>query len=147
MDPNEYSEIKSWAQGFDGDLDSFDFLARRCSLGEWLAISRIFRPHFIEVGDCILWDRVYDAENFQTWHSHLAGDLTRIEATLNQLLVWQLIDVQESAEDDRAAMEIAQSIAKCWYSALKGSFPDREFKVTAHSTEDGPIVSFITVRP
>jgi hypothetical protein len=146
MDPNEYSEIKPWVQ-INEDFDSFDFLKSRCSLGEWLAISRVFRPHFIEVDDCILWEHIYEEENFRTWYTHLAGDLTRIEATLNQLSLWHYIDLKDTAEDDRAAMEVAQAIAKSWYSALKESFSDREFDVVAHPTEDGPIVSFVTIRP
>ncbi|MEV0990742.1 hypothetical protein [Streptomyces sp. NPDC049949] len=141
-DPMEYSRIKAWAGEWGGRVDYVDYVKRNGDLGVLVAFSRILWPRFIEVGDCVLWDRVYEESNFSLWCDSLSGDTRKIEATLNQLRVWQIVDF-EDVGDDREAMEfLAVRIVESWKSALRAEFPGRSFDVRILDSEDGPIVTF-----
>lgn len=146
MKANEYSEVASWIEGFGGTLDSFDFISGRFSLADWISISEIFRPSFIEVDGCILWDRSFERQNFDTWMTELSGDRTRVETVLNRLRIWQLIEYSESAEDTAAASTVAESVAQCWKLRLSEQFPDVSFNVATLESEDGPVVEFNVIR-
>ncbi|WP_269854292.1 hypothetical protein [Streptomyces sp. RPT161] len=146
MKPEDYPEIRSWVEGVRGDVDSIDFLTQHSSLAVWLAAAQVFWPDFKEVGGCVLWSRVYNENNFETWREHLNGDLGRIEATLNQLKLWQVIDCEDTAEDNRALQGVAEALSRCWSAALMNSFPDKRFDVRVVNTDDGPIVTFSTLR-
>ncbi len=146
MKASEYSEVASWAEGFGGSLDSFDFISGRFSLADWISLSEIFRPSFIEIEGCILWNRSFERQNFDTWMTELSGDRTGVETVLNRLRLWQLIDYGESAEDAAAASTVADSIAQCWKLRLAEQFPGVRFHVAALETEDGPVVEFNVVR-
>ncbi|MEV6837473.1 hypothetical protein AB0N17_23720 [Streptomyces sp. NPDC051133] len=128
------------------DADYLDFLSQQVGLGEWAAFARVFLPRFVEVEDCVLWDRVYEPGNFRTWHDRLQGDATSIEATLNQFRLALHIDIPEDPDSEAAAHALAEEIALSWRRCLHDAFPDRSFEVAASRTEDGPVVSFVTVR-
>ncbi|MFD9411014.1 hypothetical protein ACFWBN_28870 [Streptomyces sp. NPDC059989] len=141
-DPMEYSRIRAWVDEWGGRVDYVDYVKRNGDLGVLVAFSRILWPRFIEVGDCVLWDRVYEESNFNLWRDSLSGDTRKIEATLNQLRVWQIVE-SEDVGDDREAMEfLAACIVKSWKSALRAKFPGRSFDVRILDSEDGPIVTF-----
>ncbi|WP_329566429.1 hypothetical protein [Kitasatospora sp. NBC_01266] len=142
----DYSEVSSWIDSAGGDLDSFDFISTKFTLGDWISISEVFTPDFILVEGCVIWDRCFEQQNFDLWWKTLSGDRTRIEATLNQLRLWQLIGYRGSAEDLLAARSIADSIAQCWRTRLGERFPEIEFALSVAETEDGPIIRFNTVR-
>jgi hypothetical protein len=144
MNPEEYPDIKGWIDGFGGKSDYVDYLTAQAPLGHWLAFSRMFWPQFMSVRGCILWDRVYEPNNFDHWYSELAGDATRIEATLNRLIVVNIIPAEESQTDDSALREIARVIRNCWEAALSAAYPEHTFDVCVADTEDGPVISFIT---
>ncbi|GAA2412858.1 hypothetical protein GCM10010420_47850 [Streptomyces glaucosporus] len=141
-----HPEIKEWVEGFQGGVDYIDFVSSRVNLADWVAISRVFHPSFIEVEDCILWDRVYDPENFRAWKRELNGDATSIELVLNQLRLWQVIDFPEDELSQKISMEVAKEISFFWRSSLERGYPDRNFDVSVASTEDGPVVRFVTLR-
>ncbi|MCX4747441.1 hypothetical protein OG455_18260 [Kitasatospora sp. NBC_01287] len=147
MEADDYSEVASWSSEFGGEPDSFDFVSARFSLGDWISIAAIFGPKFIEVDGCILWERAFERQNFEAWQAELSGDRARIEAVLNQLRLWQLIEYGESPEEAAAAAAIARSIAHCWRLRLAEQFPEARFTVAVHESEDGPIVTFNSVQP
>lgn len=111
-DPMEYPKIKSWVNEWGGSVDYVDYVKRNGDLALLVAFSRIFWPRFIEVRSCILWDRAYEESNFNLWQESLSGDTQRIEATLNQLRVWQIVESDDMDEDRRALEFIAARIAK-----------------------------------
>ncbi|KMO94728.1 hypothetical protein ACS04_27365 [Streptomyces roseus] len=138
----EYSRIKAWVDEWGGRVDYVDYVKRNGDLGVLVAFSRILWPRFVEVGNCVLWDRAYEETNFNLWCDSLSGDARKIEATLNQLRVWQIVESGD-AFDDKGAMEfLAACIAKSWKSALRAEFPGRSFDVRIVASEDGPIVTF-----
>ena len=145
MDPMKDPRIKRWAKGARADLDYLDFLSAHTGLTEWIALSRVFLPQFVEVEGCVLWDRSYDPENFRTWRSALNGDVASIEATLNQFRLWQYIGIEEDAESEANAFALAQEIATSWRLTLGRAFPHRSFDVQATDTVDGPVVSFTSL--
>ncbi|WP_329219796.1 hypothetical protein OG352_24470 [Streptomyces sp. NBC_01485] len=121
-DPMEYPKIKSWVNEWGGSVDYVDYVKRNGDLALLVAFSRIFWPRFIEVRSCILWDRAYEESNFNLWQESLSGDTQRIEATLNQLRVWQIVESDDMDEDRRALEFIAARIAKAWRAALCARF-------------------------
>ncbi|MGW1715811.1 hypothetical protein [Streptomyces sp. NPDC002156] len=139
--PMEYPKIKSWADEWGG-VDYIDYVKRNGDLALLVAFSRIFWPRFVEVGGCVLWDRAYEESNFNVWQESLSGDSRRIEVTLNQLRVWQVVESGDMSEDRQALEFIAACIAKTWRAALRAEFPDRSFDVRVINSEDGPIVTF-----
>ncbi|MFD9219882.1 hypothetical protein ACFYXH_30915 [Streptomyces sp. NPDC002730] len=145
MDPMKDPQIKRWTESAGVDLDYLDFLSQHVGLSEWIAVSRVFLPQFVEVEGCVLWDRSYDPDNFRMWHNVLKGDVVSIEATLNQFKLWQHIDIDEDAESEANAFALAQEIATSWRLSLGQAFPQRSFDVQATDTVDGPIVSFTSL--
>ncbi|MDI6413384.1 hypothetical protein QLX52_31740 [Streptomyces albus] len=134
------------ADGFGG-LDFFDYAANRLTLDDWVSVSQIFRPRFVEVRGCVIWERAYQAANFAEWYRTLNGDVSTIEATLNQLRLWQLIDMDEiGTTEERLVRGIADDISSCWRASLASTYPDREFDGGVVETEDGPVVRFSTRR-
>ncbi|MET7615858.1 hypothetical protein [Streptomyces sp. NPDC005408] len=142
MDPMKDPQIKRWTEASGVDVDYLDFLSQRVGLSEWIAMSRMFLPQFVEVEGCVLWDRAYDPDNFRTWRQALKGDVASIEATLNQFRLWLHIDIDEDPESEANAFSLAQEIATAWRAALGRQFPQRRFDVQATDTVDGPVVSF-----
>ncbi|MCX4826297.1 hypothetical protein OG883_42390 [Streptomyces sp. NBC_01142] len=145
MDPMNDPQIKNWAEAAGAGLDYLDFLSQRVGLSEWIALSRVFLPEFVEVEGCVLWDRAYEPGNFRTWHDQLGGDATSIEAVLNQFRLWQHIDIGEDPESEANALALAQEIATVWRLSLQRTFPQRIFDVQANDTVDGPVVSFTSL--
>lgn len=138
----EYSRIRAWADEWGGRVDYVDYVKCNGDLGVLVAFSRILWPRFIEVENCVLWDRAYEESNFNLWRDSLSGDTRKIEATLNQLRVWQIVESGDVG-DDREAMEfLAACIAKSWKNALRAKFPGHSFDVRILDSEDGPIVTF-----
>ncbi|NJQ04893.1 hypothetical protein [Streptomyces lonarensis] len=107
-----------------------------------VALSRVFWPRLVEVESCVPWDRAYEESNFKAWRDSLSGDVRKIEATLNQLRVWQSVDSNETEEDWRAQDFFAARVAKTWRAALSAGFPERSFGVRVIDPEDGSIVTF-----
>ncbi len=141
-DPMDYSGIKSWAAEWGGGVDYLNYVKAHGDLGMLVAFSRIFWPRFVEAEGCVLWDRAYEESNFQAWRKSLSGDVRKIEATLNQLRVWQIVDSDDVEEDRRAQAYFAECVAKTWGAALSAAFPRRSFDVRVIGSEDGPIVTF-----
>ncbi|MGW4596931.1 hypothetical protein ACWEOA_16725 [Streptomyces sp. NPDC004457] len=146
MDPLRVRDVREWTQAVGSDADYLDYLSQQVGLGEWAAFTRVFMPRFVEVEGCVLWDRVYEPGNFRIWHERLRGDATSIEATLNQFPLALYIDVAEDPDSEAAAQVLAEEIACSWDRCLRDAFPERSFRVVASDTEDGPVVSFTTVR-
>jgi hypothetical protein len=140
--PMEYPEIASWTEEWGGAVDYVDYVKRNGDMALLVAFSRIFWPRFVEARGCVLWDRAYEESNFNVWQENLSGDNQRIEATLNQLRVWQVVESEDTDEDWQALEFIAACIAKSWRAALRAEFPDRAFDVRIINSEDGPIVTF-----
>ncbi|MEV4744341.1 hypothetical protein [Streptomyces sp. NPDC049555] len=140
----EYPEIKTWADGFTGDLDHVDFLTQHATPAVWLAMSRVFWPRFVEAGECVLWERAYSRESFEEWHRVLGGDARRIEATLNRLVLLDVIPEEDTAECDTALLEVAGILARTWRAALDAAFPGRPFTVRVDDSDDGPVVCFVS---
>ncbi|MFB6903352.1 hypothetical protein ACFVG1_14300 [Streptomyces bacillaris] len=141
-DPMDYPGIKSWAEEWGGRVDYLDYVKDHGNLGMMVAFSRIFWPRFVEVDGCVLWDRAYEESNFKAWSESLSGDVRKIEATLNQLRVWQMVDSDDVEEDWQAQDFFAACVAKTWGAALAAEFPRRIFDVRVIGSEDGPIVTF-----
>ncbi|MEU1374207.1 hypothetical protein ABZ442_11120 [Streptomyces triculaminicus] len=144
-DPVDYPKIKSWVDEWGGEVDYVDFVKFNGDLAVLVAFSRILWPRFVEVEGCVLWDRVYEESNFNLWRESLSGDISRIEATLNQVRIWQIV---ESDEGDQEALNfIAACVVKSWRASLSADFPEREFEVLVVESEDGPIVTFSSAAP
>ncbi|MFF3565764.1 hypothetical protein ACFYXS_37630 [Streptomyces sp. NPDC002574] len=137
-----YSRIKSWVQGFGGSVDYVDYVKGNGDLAVLVAFSHILFPRFIEVDDCILWERVYEESNYAVWRQELSGDKRKIEATLNRLHIWGIVESEEVDEDRKAVDFIAECAAKAWRTALTTDFPDRPFDVQVVDSPDGPVVTF-----
>ncbi|MEU9011372.1 hypothetical protein AB0D12_16635 [Streptomyces sp. NPDC048479] len=144
MDPLEDPQIRAWTESIDAAPDYLDYLSQNMGLAEWVAVSHVFFPQFVEVEGCVLWDRVYDPDNFRIWREELKGDVSSIEATLNQFRLWQYIEIDDD-ESQRRAFELAREIATSWRNCLERSFPRRSFDVQATDTVDGPVVSFTSL--
>ncbi|MEV6674989.1 hypothetical protein [Streptomyces sp. NPDC051162] len=142
MDPAEYSEIKSWAEGFSGEVDYVDFLTKSSTLGEWLAMSHVLWPRFVVHRGCVLWERAYDPDGFDAWYRHFDGDARSIEPMINRLVLGDVIDCGGSPEDHAALKDIADTVGNAWCAALSTAYPDRTFDVIVDDTDDGPVVSF-----
>ncbi|MDI3423555.1 hypothetical protein [Streptomyces luteolus] len=145
MDPAAYPEVKSWIEEHSGSLDSVDFLTRNASLGTWLAIYHVIWPDFVEVEGCVLWRRSYEVSNFREWFRRFEGDVPAVEATLNRLILGDIIENDDLPEDRAVLMELAEMTAKSWGIALRESFPSKSFEVGCANTEDGPVVWFHSV--
>ncbi|MFK0140211.1 hypothetical protein [Streptomyces murinus] len=146
MDPLRVRDVREWTQAVGDDADYLDYLSQHVGLGEWAAFTSAFMPRFMEVEGCVLWDRVYEPGNFRTWYEQLRGAATSIEATLNQFRLALYIDIPEDPDSQAAAAALAEEIAVSWRRCLRDAFPDRSFEVAARETEDGPVVSFVTIR-
>lgn len=146
MDPLRVRDVREWTQAVGDDTDYLDYLSQQVGLGEWAAFSRIFMPRFVEVEGCVLWDRVYEPHNFCIWYDQLQGDANSIEAALNQFRLALHINIPEDPESEAAAYALAEEIALSWRRGLRVAFPERSFEVTARETQDGPVVSFVTIR-
>ncbi|MEU9101805.1 hypothetical protein [Streptomyces sp. NPDC048361] len=144
VDVGEVPDVEEWVQAFGGGLDYLDYLAQHAGLGEWAAFARVLMPRFVEVEGCVLWDRAYDPANFRGWKEQLQGDVSRIEATLNQFRLWQFIDLAEDPASEAGARELADRIALSWRRSLAAAFPQRAFEVVVSHSEDGPVVGFST---
>ena len=143
----EHPEISSWAAENGGGLDYLDYAAQRLRLPEWVSLAHCFRPRFIEVSGCVIWDRAYEAGNFSEWHARLAGDSQTLEATLNQFQLWQFIDMDDATPEEEAQLRgLADDIAFCWRACLESDFPGKEFDGGVVDTEDGPVVRFFARR-
>jgi len=140
--PMEYARIKSWVEEWGGGVDYLDYVKSNGDMALMMAFSQIFWPRFIEVDGCVLWDRSYEKSNFTSWWDSLSGDTRKIEVTLNQLRVWQLVEFSDADEDRQALKFIAVRIAKSWRSALYVEFPGQDFDVRVIDSDDGPIVTF-----
>ncbi|MBT2383505.1 hypothetical protein [Streptomyces sp. ISL-11] len=149
MNPDEYPEIKSWIDGFEGGsrLGFADFLSEHCTVGIWLAFSHLMNPEFIEVQGCIIRRSSYDLKNFEEWHQNLGGDVHRIESVLNRFVVGYAIDCGNTPEEEAALEDIAQALAYSWEAALARTFPGKRFEVRVADTDDGPTVIFQQMRP
>lgn len=145
MEPVQHSEIEAWAQSFGGNLDYLDFASYKLTLPDWVAVARLFRPRFVEISGCILWDRAYEPNNFQSWQSEVDGNPTAIETVLNRVRLWQLIEV-DGEEDEQAILALARDVEFFWRAALRENFPDKEFEVSIIDIGDGPEVGFVTRR-
>ncbi|MGI5186854.1 hypothetical protein ACQEVI_01765 [Promicromonospora sp. CA-289599] len=141
-DPMEFSKIKSWSEDWGGVVDYVDYVNYNGDLAILLALSRIFWPRFIEVDGCVLWDRVFEESNFRQWKVSLSGNNQKIEATLNQLRVWAIVESEDTEEERRVLDAVAERISSTWVAALRAQFPDRVFDVKVISSDDGPIVTF-----
>jgi hypothetical protein len=146
MDPLRVRDVREWTQAVGDDADYLVFLSQQVGLGEWAAFARAFMPRFVEVEGCVLWDRVYEPSNFLTWQHRLRGDTTSIEATLNQFRLALYIGIPEDPDSEAAAYALAEEIALSWNRCLHDTFPDRSFEVAASETDEGPVVSFVTLR-
>lgn len=146
MDPMRDPQIREWTEATGSRADYIDFLSQSTEMPDWVALSRVFLPHFIEVDGYVLWDRSYDPENFRTWRTKLGDDVTAVEATLNQFRLYLYIDVPDDAASRANALSLAEDIATTWRFRLATDFPRRSFTVQATETEDGPVVSFFTPR-
>ncbi|TQK45050.1 hypothetical protein FBY35_6591 [Streptomyces sp. SLBN-118] len=144
MNPMDDPQSGAWAESIDGAADYLEYLSQNVGLAEWAAVSRVFFPQFVEVDGCVLWDRVYDPDNLRIWREELKGDVSSIEATLNQFRLWQYIEIDDD-ESQRRAFELAREIAASWRGCLERSFPGRSFDVQATDTVDGPVVSFTSL--
>ncbi|MGY0231453.1 hypothetical protein [Longispora urticae] len=140
--PQEYPKIQAWKEEWGGEVDYVDYIKQNADLAMLSAFSRILWPRFLEVEGCVLWDRAYEDSNFALWRETLDGDIRKIETTLNQLRVWQLVASDDVEEDWRALEFIAACVAKSWTAALGAQFPGRAFDVRLVETEDGPVVTF-----
>ncbi|WP_457032119.1 hypothetical protein [Kitasatospora sp. P5_F3] len=143
---NDYPDVRAWSEDYGGSPDFVDFLSERLSLADWISISEVFCPVFIEVNGCFLWERSFDPSVFESWWLELGGDRERIESTLNRFNLWRLFDHGDSGEEHSAAIAVAQAIAGCWRIRLREEFPGVDFSVTSESSEDGPVIQFMAVR-
>jgi hypothetical protein len=146
MDPTSIPELREWTEAAGSTTDYLDYLGQHVGLGEWAAFTRVFMPQFVEVEGCVLWDRVYDPDNFRNWHEQLRGDIRAIESTLNQFRLWLYVDIPEDPASEAGALALAEQISVSWRRCLREAFPARTFEVTASNSEDGPFVSFVTAR-
>ncbi|MGW7350185.1 hypothetical protein [Streptomyces sp. NPDC054784] len=130
-----------------GPYGSVLFVLPELAVREWEAVARLFRPRFVEVSGCVVWEQAYEPANFRSWCEELAGDRTSVERVLNQVRLWQFVEVAEGdPEEERAVRVLAEAVAAGWRSALEADFPGRSFDGGVVETgEDGPVVCF-TVR-
>ncbi|MGW1182638.1 hypothetical protein ACWD7Y_20890 [Streptomyces drozdowiczii] len=128
-----------------GEPDYLDFLSQSAGPAEWIALSRVFLPRFVEVRGCVLWDRSYEPGNFRLWYEELKGDTASIEATLNQFRLWLYVDFDDDPASRSNALELAREIARAWRLSLGDAFPGRAFDVRAAETVDGPVVGFTSL--
>ncbi|MFF3950525.1 hypothetical protein ACFYYN_37815 [Streptomyces sp. NPDC001902] len=138
----EYSRIKSWVEDFGGSVDYVDYVKGNGDIAVLLAFSDILFPRFVEVDDCVLWERAYEESNYAVWRQRLSGEARKIEATLNRLHVWAIVESRDVDEDRRALDFIAECAAKAWRATLTADFPDRSFDVKVVDSPDGPVVTF-----
>ncbi|GLF92886.1 hypothetical protein [Streptomyces yaizuensis] len=143
MNPNEFTPIKEWRESFTGDgLDHVDFLTDRTGVAEWLALSRVFRPQFVQRRGCVLWQRAAGDDLVDTWFEQFGGDIRAVEAFLNRLVLADVIRCDIDEETDAALTAIGNAIRAMWSCALAEAFPEESFDVWVKETDDGPVVSF-----
>lgn len=145
MDSLKDLRIRAWVEASGGEADYLDYLSQSAGPAEWIALSRVFLPRFVEVRGCVLWDRSYDPANFDLWHRRLEGDAVSVEAMLNQFRLWMYLDIGEDTESRSNALALAQEIARAWRLSLGEAFPQKAFDVRATDTVDGPVVSFTSL--
>lgn len=134
-----------WYGVTGGEADYLDFLSQSAGPAEWIALSRVFLPRFVEVRGCVLWDRSYEPGNFQLWYDELKGDTTSIEAKLNEFRLWMYVDFDDDPASRANALDLAREIARAWRLSLGDAFPGRAFDVRAAETVDGPVVRFTSL--
>lgn len=144
MDPDRHPDIAAWAADHSGSLDHVDFLTHHATVAEWLAICHVLWPDVIEVQGCFVRKRSFGEADFEGWREELRGDIPKIEATVNRLVLADVIDCGTSAADEKALKDIARTIARSWRVALQQTFPEREFTVVSRDTDDGPAVTFFS---
>ncbi|WP_369201936.1 hypothetical protein [Streptomyces sp. PU-14G] len=140
-----HPDIDAWSQDLGGGLDYVDFARHRLGLADWIALSKCFRPRFVEVSGCVIWERAYEPDNFAEWYRTTDGDLTAIEAVLNQFMLWQVV-TPATPDDESRINDLASDIAFMWRACLEADFPGQEFDGGSVHTEDGPVVRFVVRR-
>src|SRR5262249_46185619 len=98
----------------------------RGSLEIAYAFSSIFWPEFVEDHGGVFLAEQFKESSFQHWSERLDGDLTRIEAVMNQAHIGDffLNAPSDDALDVRVSQQFGRALAGCWRAALAEAFPD-----------------------
>lgn len=106
------------------------------------SLADLFCPDFVVVGDAVLRKEAYEPLNFQRWIDETGGDTQAVEATLNHVHLYDIVD-----EDDPNLEALRSALARiqiCWAAILKERFPERSFRLVASDEPDdyGPTLTF-----
>ncbi|MGE3540683.1 MAG: hypothetical protein AB7N91_24990 [Candidatus Tectimicrobiota bacterium] len=145
FEPSQLPKVQRWLAGQGEGV--WDFLSICGGAELAIAFSTLYWPEFIDVEGCVLLRERYEAANFQEWWEKLNGDMSKIEAVINHVHLWDLFVLDENVPD-KALEDLARILALCWRCALQEQFPKRIFDVhvVADDTEYGPTISFSTIR-
>ena len=142
-DPLRLPRVVSWRAGFGDTPGLFDYLGEQGGATLAVAFAALFWPRFVEERGCVLLAEQYDAERFQEWWTQLDGECRAIEATINHLHLWDVIDPDAEDVPPEAMRHLAAVLAKTWRAALREQWPDREFDVSITDEPDdyGPTIT------
>lgn len=113
------------------DEPELDWLYNTGSVGQALAYSNLFWPHFTEHDDCVF--LILDVEKYALWMETLGGNKTQAEATLNHRHIADLFEDAESAPHE-LLIALGRTLKQCWAAKLRLDFPNRRFEVQFDET-------------
>ncbi|MGW4215346.1 hypothetical protein ACWEIJ_45750 [Lentzea sp. NPDC004789] len=136
-------------EGWVNDGESFDprtFLLSSVTVGEAAALSLLLWPEFTEYRGGVFLGFLFDRKAIDDWFGQLDGDVSRVEAIVNHIHLWDILAPKSDAEY-RVLSSLSARVAAMWKAALATAFPGREFVVSLADEENdyGPTVSFCSV--
>lgn len=108
-----------------------------------LALVEVVAPRFRVLEGCVIRDRPGVEDTFAGWWAHIPGETTSVEAVMNHVHLYDLVDDTVDEADLPLLEAAAERIAEAWRLALADQLPDRELVVTVATEPDeyGPTVT------
>jgi len=131
-------KFRSWACSLAPPARPLAYMANHLSTTNASIFLDIVVPQFLVRDDCVLVEFLTSDKSFVQWKELHNGDVSRIERSVNRLILWSWFDFDNEIEE-RAIESMAEKIAFSWRSCASAVFPDRNFEVSV-ANDYGPTV-------
>jgi hypothetical protein len=105
-----------------------------------MSLAALLAPDWVEERGCVMRADAYEPENFETWWRKTDGDRRAVEAVINHVHMYDVIE--DTSDSDLRVL--AEAVARCWRESLALTFPGREFTVEVVEDYGPTIVAYTT---